>query len=82
MLDACRPARYGHRCMELSANAKTVDALLRATHDMTLVDILDLRKQGTSYRGIAIQLRGLTDGAVDVTGETIRNWINQLELAS
>lgn len=68
--------------MELPPHAKTIDALLRASHETTLVEILDRRKDGKSYRRIATELRELTEGAVDVTGETIRNWINQLELAS
>jgi hypothetical protein len=65
--------------MALPQQARTVDALLEAKGE-SLQALLDKRHtEGLSYRGIARQLFTLTGGVVDVTPETIRNWINSLD---
>lgn len=62
--------------MTLTAPAKAVDALLQASHGESLESFLQSRRtRGDSYRKIAQELSQLTGGAVDVTGETIRNWL-------
>lgn len=66
--------------MELTPHAKTVDALLQANHGQTLEGFIAIRRgDGASYRRIAEALHVVTQGVVDVTGETIRNWALSLE---
>jgi len=65
----------------LTSQAKTVNALLEANHSTTLRSFLDeRRRENKSYRMIARELLDATDGVVDVTGETIRNWAADLKL--
>lgn len=40
-----------------------------------------LRDKGFSWRGIARQLHSDTDGTVDVTEQTLRNWLSAEEAA-
>ena len=60
--------------MATTQHAKTVDALLKARGFTLEAFIADRRDLGLSYNRIAKALALLTDGIVDVTGETIRNW--------
>ena len=54
------------------------DALLRAQHGHTLDGwLLDRDDLEVPAAAIARQLADATDGAVDVTSQTIRNWIRQ-----
>jgi hypothetical protein len=63
----------------LTGQARTASALLEAKHDTNLADFLaDRRANRVSYERIAQELNRITDGAVAVTGETIRNWINDV----
>ena len=64
--------------MELSPYQRVADALLHALHGTTLaIFVLDLHESGASTRAIASQLRDATDGAVDVSNQTIKNWLDQ-----
>ena len=66
--------------MAPTAHAKTVDAYLR-THQSSLHEfITDKRAEGLSYARVAVALANFTEGVVDVTGETIRNWAADLGL--
>ena len=40
--------------------------------------IRDMRANSASWRRIALELRDKTDGDVDVTGETVRRWAEEL----
>lgn len=69
--------------MTLTGQARTASALLEAKHKTSLADFLTSRRaEGVSYERIAQEMNRLTDGAVQVTGETIRNWINDLEVVA
>ena len=74
MLDNAKIAMYLHSDMASTPHAKTVDALLRAQGETLEAFITYRRDLGVSYNRIAKALAVLTDGIVDVTGETIRNW--------
>ena len=64
----------------LTSHARTVDALLEAKYETTLARFLTRRRDlGHSFNRIARDLHDLTHGTVSVTGETIRNWISDLE---
>lgn len=66
--------------MAFTPHAKTVDAYLQRD-GTTLADfITERRGTGLSFAKIARDLFVHTDGVVDVTGETIRNWSDQIEL--
>lgn len=68
--------------MAPTQHAKTVDALLQA-HGVTLEEfIANRRAEGVSYNRIAKALGLFTEGIVDVTGETIRNWSTEQRKAS
>lgn len=65
--------------MKLSPHARTVNALLE-TKGYTLSDFIsDRRDEGMSWQRIARALYDFTDEVVDVTGETIRVWGEQIE---
>jgi hypothetical protein len=56
---------------------RAADALLRM-QDTTLVDfLLDQADEGVPGEVIARKLRDRTEGAIDVTGEAVRNWIKR-----
>ena len=75
------PVKFHIRMTTLTSQARTVNALLEANHAITLRSFLDERRQDNkSYRMIARELLDATDGVVDVTGETIRNWATDLKL--
>ena len=44
--------------------------------------IRDMRANDTSWRRIALEIRDKTDGDVDVTGETVRRWAEELDPAA
>lgn len=68
--------------MALTAHAKTIDALLKQ-REMSLASfIADYRELGLSYAQIAAALSKATGGVVRVSGETIRNWTLDLQVAS
>lgn len=65
--------------MALTTTATAVDALLRAKCNVSLADFLtDQRGQGHSNERIARELYRLTDGDIALTGNTIRNWTNDI----
>jgi hypothetical protein len=69
--------------MSRTTQQGVVGALLEAKYDTTLKTFLiDSRSQELSYNRIARDLHDLTDGDVSVTGETIRRWINDLEVSA
>lgn len=64
--------------MEMSPYQRVADALLHALHGTTLpIFVLDLHDQGESTRAIASRLRDATDGAVDVSNQTIKDWLGK-----
>lgn len=68
--------------MPLTPHAKTIDALLKQ-REMSLASfIADYRELGLSYAQIATALSKATGGVVKVSGETIRNWTLDLQVAS
>lgn len=64
--------------MNLTSYQRVADALLHATYGKNLaIYVLDLADQGVKAPEIARRLREDTDGAVEVTHQAIRNWIDQ-----
>ena len=59
-----------------SPTKRLADKLLADRTVATSVDqlIADRRAAGESWRRIALDLRDLTDGQIDVTPETVRGW--------
>ena len=69
--------------MASTTHTKYADALLEAKYDTTLADFLnDHRGQGDSFDRIARDLHDFTNGLISVTGNTIRNWINDLQVSA
>lgn len=65
--------------MEWTGHARTVDALLK-TDGVSLAEFLSTgRSEGLSYDKLSRRLEKLTDGAVVVTGVTLRNWWLELD---
>jgi hypothetical protein len=63
--------------LELTSYQKVADALLRTQGTTLPIVVLDLADQNVPLRHIARHLFDRTDGAIDVTGQAVKNWIDQ-----
>lgn len=61
--------------MEMTPYQRVADALLRTQGTTLAIFILDQADEGVPGEVIARKLSDRTDGAVDVTGQAVRNWI-------
>jgi hypothetical protein len=60
---------------------RAIEALVWRTEETTFKDwLIAQRKRGASYHTIARDLETVTDGAVRLTGESIRRYCDELEV--
>lgn len=57
---------------------RLVDELLRAKHGVTLAEFLRDHRQHGGYEYIARELYRHTDGAIAVSYQTVKRWLQQL----
>ncbi len=63
--------------MRLTPYQRVADALLRTQGTTLAIVVLDADDAGKSAHSIARELHERTDGAVDVTAQAVRNWVDQ-----
>lgn len=63
--------------MKLTPYQRLADTLLRDSGDNLVSWVMDQAREGVPGEVIARKLRERTDDSVDVSGQTVRNWIKQ-----
>ena len=67
---------------DLTATARVVDLLLRDKGSTLEGWMSDQRSVGDSYETIAKKVYVLTSGEVDVTYQTIKRWVKDLQVTA